>query len=78
MKWTKTCHKSRHQTKMITTHPYEIKWELNNNSESNRVLLQLKKWELNNSSGESKGGARDARLPLGPNSFIFMQFSGKF
>ena len=26
-----------------------------------------------------RGGARDARpLPLGPNSFIFMQFSGKF
>ena len=29
------------------------------------------------SIGGSKGGARDARPPGGPNSFIFMQFSGK-
>ena len=28
--------------------------------------------------GGSKGGARDARPPRGPNSFIFMQFSAKF
>ena len=27
--------------------------------------------------GGSKGGARDTRPPGGPNSFIFMQFSGK-
>ena len=29
-------------------------------------------------SGGSKGGARDARPPGGPNSFNFMQFLGKF
>ena len=29
------------------------------------------------SIGGSKGGARDARPPGGPNSFIFMQFSAK-
>ena len=28
--------------------------------------------------GGSKGGARDVRPSLGPNSFIFMQFLGKF
>ena len=28
--------------------------------------------------GGSKRGARDARPPLGPNSFIFMQFLGNF
>ena len=27
--------------------------------------------------GGSKGGARDARAPGGPHSFIFMQFSAK-
>ena len=29
-------------------------------------------------SGGSKGGARDARPPGGPNSFNFMQFFGNF
>ena len=33
---------------------------------------------LNTCSGGSKGVARDARPPGGPNSFNFMQFMDKF
>ena len=40
-------------------------------------LTKTTHWK-NSSSGGSKGGAKDARPPWGPNSFNFMQFLGKF
>ena len=38
-----------------------------------RMFVELE----SESIGGSKGGARDARPPPGPNSFIFMQFLAK-
>ena len=43
---------------------------------SGLTALTLSMLNMTRNIGGSKGGARDARPPLGPNSFIFMQFSG--
>ena len=41
------------------------------------VMREFTLKKIHNSGG-SKGGARDAHPPGGPNSFNFMQFLGKF
>ena len=51
---------------------------INKSAYPEMVMVAYSGFLVDFSSGGSKGGARDARPPRGPNSFNFMQFLRNF